>query len=178
MNQGPGNHQTTLHTAGEHTCRGVPLLPESELFQILFSRRRGLFKRNSVVAGLGGDNVEDLFELVEVELLRHNTKVQLGIREMGVGVISEHPHLSGCFVNQGANNTQGGRFACPIGPQQGKEVPLGDVQINPLESLEAVTIGFGEALNFQCIGHNSSRFGEKRQRTALAASQNLDCYLL
>ena len=103
----------------------------------------------AVVAGLGHDDVEDLLELVEVELLRHHAKATLEAGRVLVEVVAEHRDRTAGLVHQGRENPDGGGLARAVGAEQGEEITFGDVQVDALEGLETVAVGFRQLTDGQ-----------------------------
>ncbi|MNH45197.1 hypothetical protein D3C79_1075800 [compost metagenome] len=62
---------------------------------------------------------------------------------MAIEVVTEDVHAATGFVDQGREDADGGGFAGAIGAEQGEEVTFGDIQVNTLEGLETVAVGFG-----------------------------------
>ena len=58
------------------------------------------------------------------------------------------------FVYQGRENADGGGLASPVRAQQGKKITLSHVQINALEGLKAIAVGFGQLPDGQSRMHN------------------------
>ncbi|MCY1435193.1 hypothetical protein D9M71_512790 [compost metagenome] len=143
MNQRAGDHQATLHAAGQRTRRHVLLVPQAQLGQVLFGAFLGDFRRDAVVAGLGHDDVEGLFELVEVELLRHHANGALELRRIFVQVVTEDIHRAAGLVHQGRENADGRGLAGAVRAEQGEKVTFGDIQIDTTQGLETVAVGFG-----------------------------------
>ena len=108
MHQRPGDHQTTLHPAGEHTRTFVTFFPQIELFQILFAARNGFFTLNAVVPRLIDDDLLDGFKRVEVKFLRHQAKLAFGVDHIFFKVVTKDADAPGGFVNQRADNANGG----------------------------------------------------------------------
>ncbi|MNN54343.1 hypothetical protein D3C81_1691560 [compost metagenome] len=143
VDQGAGDHQPALHAAGQRTRRYIALVPQTELGQVLLGTLPGHFGRDAVVTGLGHDDVEGLFELVEVEFLRHHADAALERGGLAIEVVTEDVHAATGFVDQGREDADGGGLAGAIGAEQGEEVTFGDIQVNTLEGLETVAVGFG-----------------------------------
>ena len=156
VHQGPGDHQATLHAAGEHAGAAVALVPEAEIAQQLLGTGQGLPAGHAVVARLGQHDVDHLLELVEVELLGHHAQVVLGPGEVPVDIDPEDRHLTGALLHQGADHAEGGGLAGAVGAQQREEVSFGDVEVDALEGLEAIAVDLGQATDGQ------SRFGHAR----------------
>ncbi len=73
MHQRSGDHQAALHPTGQLTRLHIVLAPQAELVEVLLGALLGDFRWDTVVTGLGYDDIEGLLELVEIELLRHHT---------------------------------------------------------------------------------------------------------
>ncbi|MNQ69756.1 hypothetical protein D3C85_843730 [compost metagenome] len=142
MDQRPGNHQAPLHTPGQRTRRHVALVPQAELGQVLLGPLLGHLHGNAVVTRLGHHDVEGLFELVEVELLGHDADTALERRRLAIQIVTEDIHGTAGFIDQCRKNTNGRGFASAVGAQQREEVTLGHVQVNTMQSLETIAVGF------------------------------------
>ncbi|MNH13041.1 hypothetical protein D3C79_726000 [compost metagenome] len=143
MDQRPGNHQAPLHAARQRTRRHIALVPQTELGQILLGTLLGHLGRDAVVTGLGHNDVEGFFELVEVEFLRHHANAALERRRLAIEVIAKDAHRAAGLVDQGRENANGGGLAGAVGAEQGEKVTFGDIQVDTLEGLETVAVGFG-----------------------------------
>jgi len=113
------------------------------LGQVLLGAFLGDFRRDAVVAGLRHDDVEGLFELVEVEFLGHHTDATLERRRGFVQVMPEDIHRATGLVDQGRENADGRGFAGAVGAEQREEITFGNVQIDTTQGLETVAVGFG-----------------------------------
>lgn len=149
VDQCAGDHQAPLHAAGEHPRGFVALVPQAQLGQVALGALLGDLRRDAVVAGLGHDDVEDLLELVEVELLRHHAKATLEAGRVLVEVVAEHRDRTAGLVHQGRENPDGGGLARAVGAEQGEEITFGDVQVDALEGLETVAVGFRQLTDGQ-----------------------------
>ncbi|MNP01486.1 hypothetical protein D3C76_933040 [compost metagenome] len=165
MDQRPGNHQPTLHAPGQRTRLHIALVPQAQLGQVLLGAFLGQLGRDAVVTGLGHDDVEGLLELVEVELLGHHAQAALERRRFAVQIVAKHIDAAAGLVDQGREDANGGGFAGTVGAEQSEEITFGDVQINALEGLKAVAVGFGQLSDGQGRTHSGSRTDRKVQDT-------------
>ncbi len=122
VDQRTGDHQATLHATGQRTRRHIALVPQAKLGQVLLGAFLGNFRRDAVVTSLGHDDVEGLFELVEVELLGYDADAALKRRRVLVQVVAEDIHRAAGLVHQGRKNADGRGFAGAVGAEQGEEV--------------------------------------------------------
>jgi len=67
--------------------------------------------------------------------------------------MAKHVDRAAALVHQGREDANGGGLAGAIGPEQGKEIAFGHVQIDALEGLEAVAIGLGQLPDGQSSTH-------------------------
>ena len=83
------------------SCWGgrVALVPQPQVFKQLLGARHDFGARHAVVAGLREDDVDDLFENVEIKLLRHDADVRFSARRFGVDRGVEDYCLARCFVD-------------------------------------------------------------------------------
>ncbi len=153
MDQRPGDHQTTLHAAGEHARGHVTLVPQAQLVEVALSALLGDLRRNTVIPGLGDQNVEGLLELVEVEFLRHHAQAALEPGRVAIQVVAEHVNRAATLVHQRREDADGGGLAGAIGAEQREEVAFGDIEIDALEGLEAVAVGLGQLPDGQSSTH-------------------------
>ncbi|CAM5473184.1 hypothetical protein SSTU70S_05805 [Stutzerimonas stutzeri] len=153
VDQRAGDHQPALHAAGEHSRGHVTLVPQPQLMQIFFGTLPGDLRRDAVVARLGDEDIEGLFELVEVELLRHHAQAALESGRIAIQVVAEHVHRAAALVHQRGKNADGGGLAGAVGAEQGEEIAFGNVQVDALEGLEAVAIGLGQLPDGQSVIH-------------------------
>jgi hypothetical protein len=70
-----------------------------------------------------------------------------------VKVVTEHVDRAAGLVHQRGEDADGGGFAGTVGAQQGKEIAFGNVQVNALEGLEAVSVNLGQLPNGQSSSH-------------------------
>ncbi|MNM11475.1 hypothetical protein D3C81_216370 [compost metagenome] len=161
VDQCAGNHQTPLHAAGQRTRLHITFVPQAQLGQVLLGALLGQLGRDAVVAGLGDDDVEGLFELVEVELLRHHAQATLERGGLAVQVVTEHAHCAAGLVHQGRENADGGGFAGAVGAEQGEEVAFGNIKVDAFEGLEAIAVGLGQLSDGQGGTHSGSLTEEK-----------------
>ena len=157
VHQRPRDHQPPLHAAGEVARRLVAFVPQPEPLQIALGALARDCARQAVVTGLIADDVEHLLELREVELLRHHAEIAFGAGKIDVDVFVEHAHAAAALAHQRTDDADGGRFTGAVRPQQCEEVALGDVEIDPLQRLEAVAVDLGQAANLQCRRHDFPR---------------------
>ena len=108
MHQGAGDHQATLHAAGEGAGSHVALLPQIELAQVLLGADLRFRLGHAVETGLMGDNLDHFFELAEVELLWHQPELGLGLFQIAVDVVAKHLHLAATLVHQRTDDADGG----------------------------------------------------------------------
>ena len=116
----------------------------------------GQFGRDTVVAGLGHHDIEGFLELVEVEFLRHHAQAALERGGLAVQVMAEHVDRAAGLVHQRGQDADGGGLAGAVGAEQGEEITFGNVQVDALEGLEAVAVGFGELSDGQGRTHSGS----------------------
>lgn len=102
------------------------------------------------------------FELAEIELLGHHTKTALeGIR-IPVKVVAEHADRAAAFIHQRGNDADGGGLARTIGAEQREEIALGHFQIDAIEGLEAIGVGFGQLTNTEGGAHTGTTWLAER----------------
>ena len=111
--------------------------------QVLFSTFFGDFGRNAVITRLGHNDIEGLFKLVEIELLRHHANAAFEGGRIAVQVVTKNIHRAAGFVNQGGKNANGCGFACAVWAKQGKKITFSNIQIDTTQGLETVAVGFG-----------------------------------
>jgi len=153
MNQGASDHQAPLHAAGQLARGHIALVPQPQLVEVLLGTLLGDARGNPVITGLGHDDVEDLLELVEVELLGHHTQATLERRRLLVQVMAEHVDRAAGLGHQGRENADGGGFAGAIGAEQCEKIPFGDIQVDAMQRLEAIAVGFGQLPDGQSGTH-------------------------
>ncbi|MNR07371.1 hypothetical protein D3C85_1234870 [compost metagenome] len=100
MHQRTGDHQTALHTAGEHPRTFAALFPQFELFEVLFAALDCVLTLNTVITGLVNDDLLYGFKRVEVELLRHQSQLTLGVHNVFIEVITKYRDAAGRFIHQ------------------------------------------------------------------------------
>ena len=93
MDQGPGNHQATLHATREHPRRHILLIPQSQRPEVLLGSLMSQRCWQAVITRLIDDNVFHFLELVEVEFLRHDPNIFLGASKVlvDIDVVDRHP---------------------------------------------------------------------------------------
>ena len=124
----------------------MALVPQAQALQIYFSPPQCLGARDTVEAGLVGNNLADRFKLVEVELLRDQSDAGLGCRKVGIQVVSEYRYPSAALVHQGGDYPDGRGLAGTVWPQQCKEVALLHLEADSLEGDMAIAVGLAQIL--------------------------------
>jgi hypothetical protein len=124
MDQCPGNHQAALHATGQVSRHYLALVPQVQVFQILFCAFKGFFAFNAVVAGLVGNHLDDRFEHVEVELLGHESQAGLGGGRVLVAVLLTSEEMMPMMVV----------FPAPFGPSKPKKSPCWTSKSTPLSA--------------------------------------------
>ncbi|MNN64502.1 hypothetical protein D3C81_1799440 [compost metagenome] len=117
--------------------------------ELLFGHLLGLGTGHAIEAGVVDQDVEGLFEQVEVDFLRHQPDQAHGGAAVADQVGAEHFHLAFSQVHQRGNDADHGRLAGAVGAQQGEEVARGNLHRDALERLHAVVIGFAEIVDAQ-----------------------------
>ena len=140
MHKRPGDHQTALHPAGQIAGDVVAPIPELQLAEIPFGPLHGNGTAETVIAGLGNDDIQDLLELVEIDLLGHEPDAGFGRLQVAVNVMAENGNRPPGLGYQRRDDSDSRRLARAVGPQQGEKVSLGNVQVQALQSLDAVWI--------------------------------------
>ncbi|MNV60964.1 hypothetical protein D3C71_1534530 [compost metagenome] len=143
MHQGPGDHQAALHAAGQHASAFFALAPQIQLSQVFFRTSQGFAAGHAIVARLIDHNLHHGFERVKVELLRYQPELTLGVNDVFVDVVAEHPYAAGGFVNQRTDDADGRGFSGAVRPQQGVEIPRFDIEIDPAQRLDATGVSLG-----------------------------------
>src|SRR3546814_13985246 len=82
--------------AGQRTGRHITLVPQPQLSQILLGALIGDLRRDTVVTGLGHNDVEGLFELVEIELLGDHADAALESGGFTVQIMTEEIGRASC----------------------------------------------------------------------------------
>ena len=118
VHQRTGNHQAALHPAGQHARAFVTLFPQIELLKVFFATLQGLFTLNAVIARLVNHDLLHRLERVEVELLRYQPQLAFGVHHIFLQVVPKDAHPAGRFIDQRADNPNGGRFPRPVRPQK------------------------------------------------------------
>ena len=153
MHQRAGNHQAALHPPGQHPRAFVTLLPQVELFQILFAALKRLFALNAIITRLVNNNLLYRLKRIEVELLRHQPQLTLGVDHIFLQIVAKHADAAGGFVDQRADDPDGGGFPRPVRPQKRVEISRFDFKIYPAQRLNAPRVGFFELFKLQCNRH-------------------------
>ena len=170
MHQCSGDHQSTFHATGQRTGPIVALRPQPKLRQVLFCPCLCKLPLDAVIARLVDRDLPGCFKHIEVELLRHDTQVGLGTREMPVNIDAEDMHLSRALINKGTDDANGCRLSSAIGTQQRKKITFVNRQIDVLKGHRSVSIGFAQALNLKCGCHSG---GVRRNSTDMGSPSAL-----
>lgn len=144
MNEGPRDHQTSLHPTRKRFGLHVPFFPEPESPKVFLDIRGGFGSRNPVVSGLIDDHVVHGFEYPEIELLRYDSHVFTGFGRIGVDIVPVDFDRSGSFLHEPTEYSDGGGFSGPVGPEESKEIALLDGQGNSLKCHDPVRIRFSQ----------------------------------
>ncbi|SAJ16654.1 Uncharacterised protein [Enterobacter cloacae] len=153
MHQRASNHQAALHPPGQHPRALVTLLPQVKLFEILFAALQRFFALNAIVTRLVNNNLLYRLKRIEVELLRHQPQLALGVDHVFLQVVAKHANAARRFIDQRADNPDGGRFSRPVRPQKRVEISRFDFKIYPAQRLDAPRVGFFELFKLQCNRH-------------------------
>src|SRR5262249_2714742 len=99
---------------------------------------------NAVEPRLVHEDGRDRLELIEVDFLRHHADTRLRQRELGVEIVSKDRYLAARLVDEGGHYADCGRLAGAVGPEQREEIAFIDFQVDALQGLHAVLVGFRE----------------------------------
>lgn len=135
MHQRASDHQAALHAAGQHAGALVALAPQIQLIEVFFGARHRFTPRDAVVTRLVHHDLQHGLERVEVELLRHQAELALGVDDVFIDVVTEHPHAAGGFVHQRADDADGGGFTGTVWPQKGIKSPASTLRSMPRSAL-------------------------------------------
>ncbi|MNS90308.1 hypothetical protein D3C72_1243580 [compost metagenome] len=144
-----GDHQPALHATGQGAAHHLRLLPQVGALELDLGHLLGFRARHAVEAGVVHEDVEGLFEQVEVDLLRHQPDQAHGGAAVAHQVAAEHLHLALAEVDQGTDDADQGGLAGTVRAQQGEEVARGHFQRDPFQGLGAVVIGFTQVAHAQ-----------------------------
>ena len=104
---GHGNHRPLLHATGELPRHLAALFPQPELFQVFLRALCGGVTIDAIVTGLVHDDLDHRLELVEIELLRHESDARLHRRGLPVEVVPAITGMSGAWTATGQPITWG-----------------------------------------------------------------------
>ncbi|MNV63350.1 hypothetical protein D3C71_1559380 [compost metagenome] len=67
--------------------------------------------------------------------------------------MAEHVDRAAGLGHQGREDADGGGFAGAIGAEQGEKIAFGDIQVDAMQRLEAIAVGFGQLPDGQSGTH-------------------------
>ena len=111
---------------------------------------------DAVEARLVEQDGRHLLELVEIDLLRHDSETGLGGLELDVDVAAEDEHLPGGLGHERGDDADRRGLAGAVRAEQREEVPGLDVEVDALQCVYAVAVGLRELAQGKC-GHDTTR---------------------
>lgn len=169
---GASDHQAALHAAGERAAHHLRLFPQMRAAQLGLRQGGSLLARHAVETGVVDQDVEGLFEQVEVHFLRDQADQPHRIAAVADQIGAEHLDLALREVHQRADDADQGGLARPVGAEQGEKVARRNVQRHALERLGAVVVGLAQVAHAQggCRGRRwGIQDGPSRQRDGAAS---------
>ena len=133
--------------AGQPARGVIAFLPELQLLEILLGALTGDRAWNAVKTRLVDHDGQRRLEHVEIDFLRHHADATLGLLELPVDVITEDAGLAAGFAHQRGHDADQRRLAGTVRPEEREEIPFLDGEIDALQGLYAVAVGFGQALD-------------------------------
>ena len=78
----------------------MSLVPQVEFLEFLLRPTKGLAAFYAVITGLVGNNLNGLFEHVEIEFLRYQSNTGLGCSGVGLQVVAKYGDTASRFIDQ------------------------------------------------------------------------------
>lgn len=144
MHEGSCDHETTLHPTREGSSLDISLVPESECGEIFFYIYGSSTWCDAIVPSLSEDDIIDLLEYPEIELLRDDADPHTSLSSGVIEIVTTDHDLPTRLIHEPRYNPDCRGLPCPIGSEQGEEIPLDNIKGDSFESFCPIGIFFCE----------------------------------
>ncbi len=141
MRQGFRDHHAPLHAAGKFGDLVVALVPQGEVAQDLLDQR--IVRPLAEQAPAEPHGVDHPLEHVGGEFLRHEPDGRARLAIARDDVVPGHDDPAFAGIHQAADDRDERRLARAIGPEQGEDLALLDLQVDAPERLEPIGVTLG-----------------------------------